>query len=199
MNVGNKIKELQKNNHEDLKNSNPAKSNSGTEYPRFSPSPELEAMVEEYISHYPQRRSASLMVLHLIQERFRHISPEAIEWAAKKLGLQPINLFELVTFYPMFHQKPVGKFHFRICRTLSCALAGSYEIKRLLCEKLGLDPDFPGVQTTSDGMFTVEFVECLASCDKGPVIMRNDKLFEKVTKEDVEKLINECILGSANG
>lgn len=170
---------------------------SGFDYPKFSPSPELDAIVDEYISHYPQKRSASLMVLHAIQERFRHISPEAIEWAAKKLNLQPINLFELVTFYPMFHQKPVGKFHFRICRTLSCALAGSYQIKKFLCEKLGLDPDFHGVQTTTDGMFTVEFVECLASCDKAPVLMCNDRLYEKVTKEDLEKLVEKCVSGNS--
>jgi len=189
MSAGNKTKP---NTQTDTKPASPAKDNPGTEYPKFSPTPELEALADEYISHYPQKRSASLMILHLIQERYRHISPEAIEWAAKKLGLQPINLFELVTFYPMFHRKPVGKFHFRICRTLSCALAGSHEIKRFLCEKLGLDPDSPGVQTTPDGMFTVEFVECLANCDKAPSIMCNDKLYDKMTKEAVEKLVEKC-------
>lgn len=157
----------------------------------FCVPPELEKQIDEYISHYPQKRSASLMVLHLLQENFRYISPQAIEWSAKKLDLQPINLFELVTFYPMFHTKPVGKYHFRICRTLSCALAGSYELRKFLCEQLGFDPKKPGVQTTPDGLFTVEFVECLASCDKAPVVMLNDKLYEKVTKQDLQKLIKE--------
>ncbi|MGC8887202.1 MAG: NADH-quinone oxidoreductase subunit NuoE [Verrucomicrobiia bacterium] len=157
----------------------------------FSVSPELEAKAEEYISHYPQKRSASLMILHLLQEHYRYISPEALEWAAKKLEIQPINLYELVTFYPMFHRKPVGKFHIRICRTLSCAIAGSYELRKFLCEKLGLNPTLPGVQTTSDGLFTVEFVECLACCDKAPVVMVNEKLYEKVSKEDLQKLISE--------
>jgi len=153
--------------------------------------PELEAKANEYISHYPQKRSASLMILHLLQEHYKYISPEALEWAAKKLELQPINLYELVTFYPMFHRKPVGKFHIRICRTLSCALAGSYELRKFLCEKLGLNPELPGVQTTPDGMFTVEFVECLASCDKAPVVMINDNLREKVSIQDLEKFISD--------
>lgn len=153
---------------------------------------ELEAQVDEYISRYPQKRSASLMVLHLLQQHFKYISPEALEWAAKKLDLQPINLFELVTFYPMFHRKPVGKFHFRICRTLSCAIAGSYELRKFLCEQLGLDPNLPGVQTTKDGIFTVEFVECLASCDKAPVFMLNDKLYGKATADDLKTLIQKC-------
>ena len=65
------------------------------------------------------------MLLHGIQEHFGYISRQAVEWIAAKLELQPINIYELVTFYPMFHQLPVGKFHFRVCRTLSCALAGS--------------------------------------------------------------------------
>ncbi len=162
---------------------------------QFCLPPELEAQVDEYITHYPQKRSAVLMVLHLLQEHFKFISPEAIEWTAKKLELQPINVLELVTFYPMFHRKPVGKFHFRICRTLSCAIAGSYELRKFLCECLGLNPELPGPQTTADGLFTVEFVECLASCDRAPVVMLNDKLYGKVTVEDLKNLIHQCCKG----
>ena len=81
----------------------------------------LEAEIDELITHYPQRRSASLMVLHAVQGHFGWISPEAIEWVAGKLELQPINIHELVTFYPMFRQAPAGKYQIKICRTLSCA------------------------------------------------------------------------------
>src|SRR5712671_3716285 len=89
--------------------------------PDFAMPAALEAEIDELITHYPQKRSASLMLLHAIQEHFGYISREAVEWTAAKLGLQPINIYELVTFYPMFHHKPVGKHHLRICRTLSCA------------------------------------------------------------------------------
>ena len=131
----------------------------------------LEAEIDELVTHYPQKRSASLMVLHSLQEHFGFISKDAIEWTAKKLGLQPINVLEVVTFYPMFRQEPIGKFHLKVCRTLSCMLGGSHELHEHLCTKLGLDPHGHGAQTTKDGKFTVEFVECLASCGTAPVMM----------------------------
>ena len=82
----------------------------------------LEAEIDELITHYPVKRSASLMLLHAVQEHFGHVSKEAIEWIAKKLDLQPINVYELVTFYPMFRQEAPGKYQLKVCRTLSCAL-----------------------------------------------------------------------------
>ena len=90
----------------------------------FTITKELEAELDELTAHYPQKRSASLMFLHAIQERFGCIPPEAIEWTARKLDLEPINIYELVTFYPMFRQEKekVGRFQIKICRTLSCAL-----------------------------------------------------------------------------
>src|SRR5436190_19559161 len=104
----------------------------------FSIPRELEAEIDELITHYPRKRSASLMLLHAVQERFGFISRQAVEWVAAKLELQPINIYELVTFYPMFHQKPVGKHHLRICRTLSCALGGSRKLHEHVCQRLGL-------------------------------------------------------------
>src|SRR5947209_13178844 len=99
--------------------------------------PELLAEIEELLTHYPKKRSASLMLLHAVQERFGYISRQAVEWIAAKLELQPINIYELVTFYPMFQQRPIGKNHLRICRTLSCALGGSYKLHEHVCQKLG--------------------------------------------------------------
>src|SRR5215211_4365327 len=142
--------------------------------PDFAVPAALEAEIDEVITHYPQRRSASLMLLHAMQERFGYISQQAVEWVAAKLGLQPINIYELVTFYPMFHQKRLGKYHLRVCRTLSCALGGSYKLHEHLCNKLGLDTHGHGPQTTLDGQYTVEFVECLASCGTAPVMMCNE-------------------------
>ena len=79
----------------------------------------LEAEVDEIMTHYPQKRSASLMVLHAVQDQFGWISREAIEWTATKLELQPINIYELVSFYPMFRQQPAGRYQIKVCRTLS--------------------------------------------------------------------------------
>jgi len=127
-----------------------------------------------------------------MQERFGYISRQAVEWVAAKLELQPINVYELVTFYPMFHQKPVGKHHLRICRTLSCALGGSYKLHEHLCGKLGLDPHAHGAQTTKDGQHTVEFVECLASCGTAPVMMCNDAFHEGVSNDKADEILRGC-------
>ena len=105
----------------------------------FSVPASLEARLDELVTHYPVKRSASLMFLHALQEHFGYVSREAVEWTAAKLGLQPINVYELVTFYPMFRQEPLGTTHVKVCRTLSCALAGSAEVRELFCKKLGLD------------------------------------------------------------
>jgi NADH-quinone oxidoreductase subunit E len=152
----------------------------------------LEAELDELLTHYPHKRSASIMFLHAIQEHFGYISNEAMEWVAAKLGLQPINIYELVTFYPMFHQKPVGKYHLKVCRTLSCALAGSYKLHNHFCNKLGLDPHAHGPQTTADGKYTVEFVECLASCGTAPVMMVNEQFHEKVDQNKAEEVLSKC-------
>jgi NADH-quinone oxidoreductase subunit E len=152
----------------------------------------LEAEIDELITHYPVKRSASLMLLHSLQEHFGYLSKEAMEWTAAKLELQPINIFELVTFYPMFHQQPLGKHHLKVCRTLSCALGGSYKLHSHLCQKLGLDTHAHGPQTTPDGKFTVEFVECLASCGTAPVMMCNEDFHEAVSTDRANKIIEEC-------
>ena len=154
----------------------------------FSVPASLEAELDELTTHYPVKRSASLMFLHALQEHFGYISKEAVEWTARKLGLQPINVYELVTFYPMFRQEPLGKTHIKVCRTLSCALAGSAELRERFCTQLGLDPHAHVPQTTPDGKFTVEFVECLASCGTAPVVMIDDALHEKVDVARAQEL-----------
>ena len=158
----------------------------------FSVPKEMEAELDELTARYPQKRSASLMYLHAIQEKFGHISPEAMEWTAKKLELQPINIYELVTFYPMFRQTQVGKFQIKVCRTLSCALGGSHKVRDYFCQKLGLDASAHEPQTTADGRFTVEFVECLASCGTAPVVMVNEDFYEGVTERKAEEILARC-------
>ena len=157
---------------------------------------ELEAKIEEVITHYPiSKRSASLPLLHLIQEHFGFISDEAIGWVAKKLELQPINILELVTFYPMFRQEPAGKHHIRVCRTLSCAMAGSYELLDTFCKHANINSSTSGhgshLLKSSDGKYSIEFVECLASCGFGPVCMINDDFYEAVSAEEIPQLLQK--------
>lgn len=152
---------------------------------------QLEARLDELVTHYPVKRSASLMFLHALQEHFGHITDDAIEWTAHKLGLQPINVLELVTFYPMFRREKLGRTHVKVCRTLSCALAGSGELREHFCQKLGLDPHAHAPQTTPDGKFTVEFVECLADCGNAPVVLLNDDLLPKVSPAQADEIITK--------
>jgi NADH-quinone oxidoreductase subunit E len=158
----------------------------------FVASTALDQEVDELISHYPEKRAASLMVLHAIQDQFGWISQEAVEWTAKKLDLQPINVYELLTFYPMLRAQPMGKYQIKVCRTLSCALGGAYELREHLCQKFGLDAHAHGAQTSKDGKFTVEFVECLASCGTAPVMMCNDNFYEGVSHARADEIVGGC-------
>src|ERR1043165_4022590 len=162
--------------------------------PKWRATPALDAEVAELITHYPEgkQRSAALMVLHAIQEDYGWVPQEAVEWTAKKLGLSPINIYELVTFYPMLRREPFGKYHLKVCRTLSCALGGSGKLHEHLCKRLDLNCHSHGPQTTKDGKYTVEFVECLASCGTAPVMMCNEDFYEGVSEKRADEIVGGC-------
>jgi NADH-quinone oxidoreductase subunit E len=149
--------------------------------------PDTLKRIDEVITHYPVKRSATLPLLHLIQEDIGYISPEAIEWIAAKLELQPINVYELVTFYPMFRQKPIGRRHIKVCRTLSCALMGGYKT----CETFEHEFKTHRGEISPDGEVTVEFVECLASCGTAPVVLIDDDLHENVDAAKAKALSDQ--------
>jgi NADH-quinone oxidoreductase subunit F len=158
---------------------------------------ELERKMDAAIARYPHehQRSAAMPLLHLWQEHFGFISDEAVIWIAAKLSLEPINILELVTFYPMFRQEPAGKTHIRVCRTLGCAMAGSYQLMENLCAATGIKRERQGegmhdpISVSADGNYSVEFVECLASCGTAPVCMVNEELHENVNPDSVTELI----------
>jgi NADH-quinone oxidoreductase subunit E len=157
---------------------------------------ELADHIDEVITHYPvSKRSAALPLLHILQEHFGYISDETITWVAAKLELQPINIFELVTFYPMFRQSPAGKHHIRVCRTLSCAMAGSYSLLDTFCKHAKIEKPGGGhhahLLKSQDGTYSIEFVECLASCGTGPVCMINDDFYEGVSEDSVPELLKK--------
>jgi NADH-quinone oxidoreductase subunit F len=161
-------------------------------------SAELERKMDEAIRRYPadRKRSASMPLLHLWQEEFGFISDEGVRWIAAKLDLQPINILELVTFYPMFRQAAAGKTHIRVCRTLSCAMAGSYQVMENACAAAGITRhrDDNGMHhpfsVSKDRKFSIEFVECLASCGTAPVCMVQDELIENARPETAFELLN---------
>ena len=156
---------------------------------------EFKRQVTTAIAQYPKesKRSAALPLLHLWQEHFGFISDEGIKWIAETLELQPINILELVTFYPMLRQKRVGKTHIRVCRTLSCAMAGGCRLMDNLCASSGIARGHKGphdpVLVSKDSSVSIEFVECLASCGTAPVCMINDDLHENVNPDSAPDLL----------
>ncbi len=164
-------------------------------FPPFEVTPELEAAASASIAHYPaSKRSATLPLLHLVQQKFGYIAAPAITWVAQRLELEPIKVLEVVSFYPGFRQSAPGRFHFRICRTLSCAMGGSYELMDRICELTGIDRSASDahhhpVAVSPCGNFSVEFAECLAACGTAPVCLVNDDFHEGVAAEDAEQLL----------
>lgn len=138
--------------------------------------------IDAVIAQYPEKRSATLPLMHIVQEELGYISNEAVEWIAEKLEIEPINVFSVLSFYPMFRTKPIGKKHVKVCRTLSCALKGGHKVCQKLQEKLGCKLG----ETSEDGEYTIEFVECIASCGTAPVVQVNETLHENITPAEAE-------------
>ena len=155
---------------------------------------ELDAKINEAISHYPvSKRSAVLPVLHHLQHHFGYISEDSVTWTAEKLELEPINVLEVVTFYPGFRQKAPGKYHVRVCRTLSCAMSGSYDLMEKMCEAADIDRSSVShhdpIAVSKDGKYSIEFAECLACCGFGPVCMVNDDFHERVAPDSAKEFL----------
>ncbi|VVM05075.1 NADH-quinone oxidoreductase subunit NuoE family protein [Methylacidimicrobium tartarophylax] len=156
-----------------------------------APGAEFERKADEIIRQYPvSRRSAALPLLHHWQQEFGFVSQRAVEWIAEKLALKPIHLLELVTFYPMLRVRPAGKINFRVCRTLSCALAGSHDLFARIRERCGATSSAGhGMYVSPDGAYSVEFVECLAACGSAPAMMVEEEEFERATIDTVERIL----------
>ena len=147
--------------------------------------------VEQIIQRYPQgkQKSAVIPVLHLAQEEFGGwLSAETMDYVASVLNLQPIEVYEVATFYSMYNLKPVGRYLFEVCQTGPCMLNGSDNIIKYIFEKLGIKPG----ETTSDGMFTLKTVECLGACGYAPMMQLGKNFREHLTKEKVDAIIEEC-------
>jgi NADH-quinone oxidoreductase subunit E len=138
--------------------------------------------IAKLVARYPQKRSALLMVLYAVQDELGYVPDELHPWIAAQMDIEPIHVFEVVTFYPMFLREPAGKRHIRVCRTLSCALAGCYKTRDILERELGIGEN----EKSADGEFSIEFVECLANCHIAPVVQINDQPCTTVAPNEAE-------------
>ena len=143
---------------------------------------------EELLTHYPTRQAALLPTLWIAQREFGWVSENTQAYVADLLGLPYAHVRAVVTFYPMFHQKPVGKYLLDVCTNLSCRLRGADQIVDCIRRRLKIEVD----ETTEDGKFTLGVAECLASCGTAPMLQLNqDRFFENLTEESTLKLIDE--------
>lgn len=141
--------------------------------------------IRQFKRRYPSARSALLPALHLAQAEHGWLSPEVEEEIAELLDLEVINVREVVTFYTMFNQRPVGQYHLQVCTNLSCDLWGAEGLMDMLRGELGV-----GVgETTDDGLFTLSEVECLGSCGTAPMMMVNDRYEENLTPKKLQALL----------
>lgn len=141
--------------------------------------------VGEILKRYPDKRSALLPVLNIAQREFGWISEPVMTYVAGLLELTPPKVFEVVTFYTLLNQKPVGKYHIQVCRALSCALMGAEDVVSYLQKKLGIRVG----ETTPDGLFTLRTVECLASCGTAPMMQVNEAYYENLTRGKMDRIM----------
>ena len=147
--------------------------------------------VNEIISHYPQgkQKSALLPVLHLAQEEFGGwLDTPVMDYVASLLSIEPIEVYEVATFYSMYNLKPVGKYLFEVCHTGPCMVNGSDNIIDYIKQKLNIKVG----ETTTDGVFTLKTVECLGACGYAPMMQLGNNYREHLTKEKVDAIVEEC-------
>lgn len=151
--------------------------------------PERLAKAQEIIARYPdgKQKSALLPLLHLAQEQYGWVSEEVMDYVAGLLSILPIEVYEVASFYTMFHLDPVGKHVIEYCRTGPCCLMGGEDVYGYLKQKLGIDTG----ETTPDGKFTLKEVECLAACGWGPVFQIREKYYMNLTNGKVDEIIEE--------
>jgi NADH-quinone oxidoreductase E subunit len=150
-------------------------------------SPETRQRIESLKKVYETHQSALIPALHVAQADQGWLSEDTQREVAQLLGLTPQSVRQVVTFYTMFQQKPVGRHMIQVCRNLSCSLLGGQRLQKQIQEKLGLEDG----DTTQDGRFTYVSVECLGSCGTAPVLMVNDRYYENVTPQQVDRLLEE--------
>lgn len=143
---------------------------------------------------YPHKRSALIPALHLAQAEEGYLPRETQNEVAALFGIEPNEVNAVVTFYDMFFEEPTGKHVIHVCKNLSCMLRGADGVLRELCHKLQVSPG----KTTADGQFTVIASECLAACDRAPMMLVDDKVIGPVQESDLDRILEDAKKGSGH-
>jgi len=150
-------------------------------------SPELEARFEKFLAKYPAERKRSAMIPMLIyaQDEIGACTDELVNEIARRVGVTPLEVSEVLTYYSMLHRKPQGQYHVQICTNISCLLVGGAELWDQACHKLGIGHK----QVTADGRISLEEVECIGACSWAPAVQVNYDFYHDVTADQLDKLI----------
>ena len=148
----------------------------------------------EIIGRYPRPKSALIPLLHLAQEQDGYVTDEAMSHIAELVGVSAAEVLGTATFYEMFKFEPVGRYMVNICTNISCQLMGGEELLEHAEHALGIRPG----QTTADGLFTIEDVECIAACTEAPSLQVNYRYFHKLTNAEFEQLVADLRSGARN-
>ena len=153
--------------------------------------PEFKIRADQICANYPLKRAAALPVMRLVQEEYGSISPAAELEIADYFQIPPMDVKELMTFYTLFYSKPKGKCHIQVCRTLSCALRGAEDLIGYLEGKLGIKAG----ETTVDGQFSLDRVECLGACEIAPMAQINKEYAGPLSKEKLGQILKRYYVG----
>jgi NADH-quinone oxidoreductase subunit E len=147
---------------------------------------DMVATIRAYIPRYPTKQAVTLPALHIVHERLRQVSPQAVVEIAELLDLAPAEVQDTLTFYGFFKQDaPHGRTRAWVCRSISCALRGGEEVLEHLAHKLGIDPG----ETTADGRITLEYAECLGACEFAPCMLAGDTLHKDLTPGKADEFL----------
>ncbi len=157
--------------------------------------PDNLARAQELIALYPERRSALIPILHVLQEQDGYLSEDGMAHVAELVGLEPVEVRGTASFYDMFHFEPVGRYLVAVCTNIACMLQGAYRLLEHAEETLGVAPG----GTTADGMFTLEDAECLALCGNAPCVTVNWRFFGDLDLQDFDRLVEDLRSGRLDG
>ena len=148
----------------------------------------LVAELDELKTHYPEARAALIPFLHRCQEELGGwITPDTLEAVAALLDMEPVEVYGVASFYPMFHLKPVGKHVVGVCHNISCDLRGAEELMARVCQVTGA----PRGGTSPDGRFTVLGVECQGTCTNAPMFDLDGVYHERLTPDEAERILRD--------
>jgi [NiFe] hydrogenase diaphorase moiety large subunit len=148
----------------------------------------LQEEIRVLVDRHGRSRAALMPVLQELQQRYASVTDFAMQVVADELGIHPAEVYGVVSFYAFLHHEPKGRFQIRLCQTISCDLASKSRVARQLENELGIVFG----ETTPDGRFSLDWASCLGMCDQGPALLVNDRVYTKVTPDQVHGIIAEC-------